>query len=114
MWSVEETGQEVNLRKIQDNWKLIKRELTNLTGELEDWEWKENSQLETEGLYGQFFFLGDGRTSLPDHACSVAPTFCSIIRDLNLVEECALCEVKLEFIEPGAHIKPHCGPTNGK
>ena len=90
----------------------IKRELTNLTAELEDEDWKENSNLETQGLYGQYFFLGDGRTSLPPFACAVTPMFCEIIKEFNLIQECALCEVKLEFIEPLAHLKPHCGPTN--
>jgi len=114
VWSIEETGQKDYLMKIQDNWKQIKRELTNLTGELEDEDWKENANLETEGLYGQYFYLGDGQTSLPPFACAVTPLFCEIIKELNIIQECALCEVKLEFIEPRAHIKPHCGPTNAK
>jgi len=114
VWNVEETGQEKNLMKIQENWTQIKKELTNLTSELEDDDWKENNNLETEGLYGQYFFLGAGRTSLPPFACTVTPLFCEIIKEFNIMQECALCEVKLEFIEPQAHIKPHCGPTNAK
>ena len=80
-------------------WKFVvemyqfRKELKNLTQELEDWEWHENRDLESKvvidfgrhgdlwnytsyvkGLWGQFFFLGNGKTSLDleGHHCQVS------------------------------------------
>ena len=71
----------------------FRKELKNLTQELEDWEWHENRDLESKvvidfgrhgdlwnytsyvkGLWGQFFFLGNGKTSLDleGHHCQVS------------------------------------------
>jgi hypothetical protein len=44
----------------------------------------------------------------------VAPTFCRALAAFTAATECALCEVKIEYIESGAHIAPHCGTTNAK
>ena len=28
--------------------------------------------------------------------------------------DCVLCEIKILYLEPGAHIRPTVGPTNAK
>jgi len=118
IWEMEKTGQEEHLGKIihKDNWNTIRKELKNLTQELEDWEWHENRDLESKGLWGQFFFLGNGKTSLDleGHHCQITPTFCNAMSKFTAALDCALCEVKLDYVDTGAHIAPHCGVTNAK
>lgn len=116
VWETEETGQEGHLTLIEEQWKVIRNELKNLTQELEDWEWFENRELESKGLWGQFFFLGNGVTSLDidGRHCKITPTFCNIMKKFTTTLNCALCEVKLEYVDVGAHIVPHCGATNAK
>lgn len=116
VWEVEKTGQAEHLENIQDNWVVIRRELKNLTQELEDWEWHENRELESKGLWGQFFYLGNGKTSLDleGNHCKITPTFCNAMAAFTSALDCALCEVKLDYIDAGAHIAPHCGTTNAK
>ena len=71
LWEIEKTGQAIHLEKIQDNWVVIRwakytagksvqfcclgphkvlcrKELKNLTQEIEDWEWHENRELESK------------------------------------------------------------------
>merc|ERR1712243_264506 len=44
----------------------------------------------------------------------ITPTFCNVLKQFTTTLNCALCEVKLEYVEVGAHIVPHCGATNAK
>ena len=116
VWQIERTGQAEHLEKIQENWKIIRKELKNLTQEIEDWEWHENRELESKGLWGQFFYLGNGKTSLDveGNHCKITPTFCAAVATFTSALDCALCEVKLDYVDAGAHIVPHCGATNAK
>ena len=68
----------------------------SLAQELEDWEWTENRVLESKGLWGQFFYLGNGRTELEADGphCQLTPTFCRILSTFTSTLSCALCEVK--------------------
>jgi len=116
VWEVGKSGQEEQLKAMEEEWSTIRGELKNLTQELEDWEWTENRVLESKGLWGQFFYLGNGRTELEADGphCQLTPTFCRILSTFTSTLSCALCEVKLEYVEVAAHVSPHCGETNAK
>ena len=110
LWSTEETGYAASIRKIEEKWKIIRKEglavLDSKTGDF----LLEDEGLREKGDWHQFTLYSRGRKD--EKNCKKTPQTCAIIDDFKEASGCTRGQVKFSVMHPGVHVWPHVGPTN--
>ena len=109
-WTIEETGYQEYFKLLQDNWKTIRDEglaqMDVKTGGFVP----EAENLREQGDWKQFTLYQRGQKDKEN--CAKVPKTCELIDKIIPAKTCSRGQIKYSVIHPGAHIWPHCGPTN--
>ena len=80
VWSLKETGIEVQLQKIKTNWKTIRDEALKVYDSTSGGFIRESESLKDTGYWGQFDLFIQGREKVQN--CAKAPITCSLVKNI--------------------------------
>ena len=110
LWSPEETGYAPSIRKIEQKWKIIRKEGLAVLDLKTGGFMLEDEGLREKGDWHQFTLYSQGRRDARN--CEKTPQTCAIIDDFKEASGCTRGQVKFSVMHPGVHVWPHVGPTN--
>jgi len=109
-WTPEETGYEIDLRSLEENWKEIRNEAFAQIDRRAGSFILEEDKLLDKGEWKQLNLFISGKRV--DKNCEKVPYTCFLIEKIIPARTCTRGQVKFSLMKPGVHVWPHCGPTN--
>jgi aspartate beta-hydroxylase len=111
LWTLAETGLEVELGSFVDHWKDIRDEAIQILGDSHQSGFTpENEKLSDTGHWSQFDLFRQGQKL--EQNCRRAPLTCALAEAVPSVAGNRRGQVKFSVMRAGTHVHAHSGPTN--
>nr|CAB3223793.1 aspartyl/asparaginyl beta-hydroxylase-like [Phallusia mammillata] len=108
-WTPKEAGASEYVRKLEQNWKMIRDEALKVMDVEKGLFLEEEEGLKNTGNWRQFTLFAKGDKTAE---CNRVPKTCALIDKMPNAKGCRRGQIKYSVMMPGTHVWPHTGPTN--